>query len=218
MNTPRAADAPFTHTDLETLERIENEGLVWRPVRRTLGVTAFGINGYTADRAGDALIEPHDETSPGAGGHEELYLVARGSAHFTVGDRQLVAPAGTMLLVPVGARRAAVAAEPDTTVLVIGGRPGGGLPASPFEYWYAAQAAVNEGDYGQAVAIASEGLDDWPVHGHLNYQLACYHALAGKRDHALRHLRLAFANNPATREWAATDDDLVDVRDDPSLS
>lgn len=108
---------PFTHTHLTEVERIGNAGLVWRPIRRTLGVTGFGINGYTGDQAGDVLIEAHDETSPGAGGHEELY-----------------------------------------------------------------------------------------------------HALAGDRDDALRHLHVAFANDPRTREWAAEDDDLITVRDDPSLA
>ena len=215
---PAPADVPYMHTHLAAVERIENAGLIWRPVRRTLGVTGFGINGYTADQAGDVLIEAHDETSLGAGGHEELYFVATGRAHFTVGNHDLDAPAGTMLLVPVGVRRAAVAAEPDTTVLVIGGKPGAALPASPFEYWYAAQAAVTAGDYRRAAAIASEGLDDWPLHGQLNYQLACYYALAGERDDALRHLRIAFATDPRTREWAPDDVDLVSVRDDPSLA
>ena len=212
------ADAPFTRTHLTEVERIDNAGLIWRPIRRTLGVTAFGINGYTAEHVGEDLIEAHDETSPGAGGHEELYLVASGSARFAIGDEELDAVAGTMLLVPVGVRREAVATEPDTTILVIGGRPGAALPVSPFEYWYAAQGAVNAGDYGRAIAIASEGLEDWPTHGGLNYQLACYNALAGNRDDALRHLRVAFANDPRTREWAAEDDDLITVRDDPSLA
>ena len=211
-------DAPFTRSHLTEVERIDNAGLIWRPIRRTLGVTGFGINGYTADQVGDVLIEAHDETSPGAGGHEELYLVVSGSAHFTIGDDELDAPAGTMVLVGIGVRRAAVAAEPDTTVLVIGGKVGAALPVSPFEHWYAAQSAVNVGDYERAVEIASEGLHDWPLHGGLNYQLACYHALAGDRDDALRHLRVAFANDPRTREWAADDEDLVTVRDDPSLA
>jgi mannose-6-phosphate isomerase-like protein (cupin superfamily) len=212
------ADVAFTHAQLATVEPIENEGIIWRPVRRRLGVTAFGINAYTAVRAGDDLIEAHDERSPGAGGHEELYFVVEGSARFTVADQQIDAPAGTMLRVSVGVQRAAVAAESDTTVLVIGGKPGAALPVSPFEYWYAAQGAVNDGDYRRAVAIASEGLQDWPEHGQLNYQLACYHALAGDRADALRHLRIAFVNDPRTRLWAAEDDDLVSVRDDPSLA
>jgi hypothetical protein len=35
----------------------------------------------------------------------------------------------------------------------------------------------------------------------------------GRRDEALRHLRIAFANDPRTREWAAEDDELDPVRD-----
>ena len=92
----------------------------------------------------------------GAGGHEELYFVVQGSARFTIADEHLEAPAGTMLRVPVGVNRAAVATESDTTVLVIGGKPGAALPVAPFEHWYAAQAAVNVGDYTRAAAIASE--------------------------------------------------------------
>ena len=212
------ADAAFTHAQLAAVEPIENEGITWRPVRRTLGVTAFGINAYSAVRPGDDLIEAHDERSQGAGGHEELYFVVEGSARFTVADQRLDAPAGTMLRVSVGVQREAVAMEPNTTVLVIGGKPGAALPVSPFEYWYAAQEAVNVGEYRRAAAIASEGLQDWPEHGMLNYQLACYYALAGDRADALRHLRTAFANDPRTRRWAAEDDDLVSVRDDPSLA
>ncbi len=209
----RPSDAPFTRTDVAAIGRIENDGISWRPIRRTLGVSALGVNGYTADRPGDLVIEPHDETSPGAGGHEELYLVWSGAARFTIGGEELDAPAGAVIRVSVGVRRAAVATEADTTVLVFGGKPGAALPPSPFEYWYAAQGAVNAGDYARAVAIASEGLEHWPDHGQLNYQLACYHALAGDRDAALRHLRVAIASDPRTREWAAEDDDLTSVRD-----
>ena len=35
---------------------------------------------------------------------------------------------------------------------------------------------------------------------------------------AIAHLRIAFDANPDTRRWAADDDDLVSVRDDPALS
>lgn len=38
-------------------------------------------------------------------------------------------------------------------------------------------------------------------------------ARIGRRDEALRHLRIAFAEDPRTREWAADDDDLDAVRD-----
>ncbi len=40
--------------------------LVWKPVRKTLGLTAFGINAYTAASAGDEVVEDHDEdATPG---------------------------------------------------------------------------------------------------------------------------------------------------------
>ena len=152
----------YSMLQLDDAERIELGGAGWwRPIRRALGATAFGVNAYTADSAGDALIETHDETSFG--------------------------------------------------------RAGAALPVSPYEHWYAAEPAYQAGDYAHAVAIASEGLADWPEHPSLHYQLACYEALGGNRERAIEHLKVAYARNPATREWAADDDDLASVRDDPAL-
>lgn len=136
--------------------------------------------------------------------------------HAVVGQ-QVDAPQGSLLLVEPGTARGAIAAADATTVLVVGGAPGASLPASPYEYWYAAEPAYQAQDYARAVQIASEGLGDWPEHPHPHYQLACFEALAGRRDRALEHLAIAYAGNPETREWAAEDEDLVDVRDDPAL-
>src|SRR5215813_1360916 len=47
-------------------------GLLWRPLRRTLGVGAFGINAYVARSAGDDVVESHTESQLQ---HEEIYLV-----------------------------------------------------------------------------------------------------------------------------------------------
>ena len=200
------------HAHLDDLDRIRVGGLTWRPVRRPLGATAFGVNAWTADAAVDELIESQTEGTPSSPGHEELYLVTAGHATFTVGNEEIDAPAGTLVLVEVGTRRAAVAAEPGTTVLVIGGEPGAAGPRSAWEHYYAAQPAYDAGDYDRAVAIASEGLADWPEHGPLHYQLACYHALAGRLDEARAHLEVAYANDERTREWAAEDDDLAELR------
>ncbi|MDX6582720.1 MAG: hypothetical protein QOI10_1904 [Solirubrobacterales bacterium] len=208
------ADRRFQVTRIDELERIPLDGKQWRPIRRALGVTGFGINAYTAADAGDEVIEPHDETSGGAGGHEELYLVASGAAEFTVDGERVEAPAGTVILVPVAAHRVATATEPETTVLVVGGVPGS-LAASPFEYWYAAQAPYLRGDYDEAVAVASEGLADYPEHPSLHYHLACYNALAGHSERAVEHLQIATAGNPQVLEWAAGDADLDSVRDAP---
>jgi hypothetical protein len=203
---------------LESLERIPLEEGVWRPVRRALGVTAFGINAYTAEAEGAALIERHDETSPGAGGHEELYIVARGAAAFVIDGERVEAAEGTMILIEPGVVREATAATDDATVLVIGGRPGTAMPPSPFEYWYAAIPAHEAGDHRRAYEIAAAGLGPYPEHGTLHYVLACELALLGARDQALEHLRTAFANDPRTREWARTESELDSLRDDPLLA
>lgn len=206
----------FRVVHLDEVERLEiGEPARWLALRRQLGVTAFGINAYTAPAIGDEVIEPHDETSPGSGRHEEVYLVASGHARFTLDGVEHDAPAGTLLRVSPGVHRAAVAGAPDTTVIVIGGTPGAALPPSPFEYWYAAQPAYREGDYPRAAAIASEGLGPYPDHPQLHYQLACFEALAGDREAALRHLRVAVAGRSEIAEWAAEDEDLDAVRDDP---
>ncbi len=208
MTAPRP---PFAAVRLDELERSGT----WRPVRRRLDVTAVGINAYTADDPGDEVIEPHDETSAGAGRHEEVYVVLTGRADFTIAGERLDAPAGTLVRVDVGVPREAVAAEPRTTVLVVGGRPGSALPVSPFEHWYAAQPAYEAGDYRRAIEIASQGLADWPDHPTLRYQLACYEALAGEPDRALEHLRSAFGRDARLREWAEQDADLDSLRARP---
>ena len=200
---------------IDDLERVPIAGTIWRPIRRALDVTSVAVNAYTAAKAGDEVIEPHDETSAGAGAHEELYLVAAGAAEFEVDGERVAAPAGTMLVIDVGTHRAAKATADETTVLVIGGPPGAALPPSPFEHWYAAETAYQAGDYERAYEIASAGLTDYPDHPTLNYQLACYRALAGDSDGALRHFRTAYDANPEMLDWAAGDDDLASIRNLP---
>ncbi len=203
---------------MDELDRIDAAGGVFLPIRRRLGVRAFGVNAYTARAAGDQVIERHDEMGAGAGRHEELYLVLSGRAEFTVSGEAVDAPAGTLVFVPeLDAERAAVAREPDTTVLVIGGPAAAPLRTSPFEYWFAAEPAYRSGDYDSAITIASAGLREWPGHPVINYQLACYHALAGRPDQALEHLSAAVAGEPRAAEWAAGDSDFDSIRADPAF-
>ena len=117
----------FRLANLNDLERIRVGDLTWLPLRRVLGVTGFGVAAWTAAAAGDPLIERHDETTTGTGDpHEELYVVIAGRATFTVAGEEHDAPEGACLLVEVGTMREAVAAEPGTTVLAMGGKPGAG--------------------------------------------------------------------------------------------
>jgi hypothetical protein len=200
---------------VEDLQRIPVTGEGdWRPVRRALGITAFGANAFTAD-AGQPVVERHDEQSPGAGGHEELYVVLTGHAVFTVDGEEVDAPTGTLVLVEPGALREAAATADGTTVLVVGGRSGAALPVSPFEHWYAAHAHYLDEDYEAAIAVVSAGLTDHPGHPQIHYQLACYRALAGDREGALTDLAIAIAGDPRTAEWAREDEDLDAIRDDP---
>ena len=199
---------------LDELETIHVAGVTWRPIRRALGITGFGVNGYSAAR-GEQLIEEHDETGGGSGHHEELYLVVSGHAAFSVDEGEIDAPAGTLVFVPEAAsRRSAVALSDGTTAIVVGGSPGAITP-SPWEYYFAALPAAEAGDRARAYDIAAAGLVEHPDHPSLHYNLACYASLAGQRDRALEHLNRAVEGNPQVRSWAATDTDLDSIRSDP---
>jgi hypothetical protein len=195
--------------NLSELETIDVAGVLYRPVARPLGVTAFGINAYTGANPGDIVIEPHDELGDGSGHHEELYVVMTGHATFTVDGAELDAPAGSFVLVRPEQRRMARAAAEETTVMVIGGEPGAAGPPSPFEYWYRAEPAYRAQDYERAYAIAAEGLEHHPDNAPLHYQLGCYAARAGRLEDARRHIDRAFELNPKAREWAKGDADLA---------
>jgi hypothetical protein len=206
-------------TRLSEIEPVPVAGGLYHPVRRTLGVRAFGINAYSAPSAGDQLIEPHDESGTGSGRQEELYLVLSGRATFTVDGDEHDAPAGTLVFVPdVASKRAAVAAEADTLVLVVGGPADRPLPVSPFEYWFVAEGPYRRGEYREAVEIATAGFEEWPDHPVIHFQLACYEALDGRHEEALRHLELACAGDPRAKEWAQGDRDFDAIRDDPRFA
>lgn len=201
---------------ISELDSIAVAGINWRPLRRTLGVTAFGTNAYTAD-AGEEVVEDHDELledpPEGQAGHEEMYVVISGRATFTVAGEEIDAAAGTVVFLPDPAdRRHAVAAEDGTTVLAVGGFPATFTP-SPWESWFAAQPAYESGDHARAYEIAAAGLEDNPDHPVLHYQLARYAARGGDRDKAIGHLRAALATgNKRIPEWIRTDEDLESVR------
>jgi tetratricopeptide (TPR) repeat protein len=189
--------------------------LQWRPLRRTLGIEAFGINAYTAD-AGELVVEEHDETGSGAGHHEELYVVVTGRATFTIDGESFDAPIGTLVFLDdPKERRAARAVEDGTTVLAIGGARGEPFRVSPWEFAFAGAPAWKAKRYNEAEALLREGLELYPDNASLLYDLACLDALQGRSDEALEHLRTAVEAQPKFKEYAAKDDDLASIRDDP---
>ena len=108
----------------------------WKPLRHHLGVGAFGVNAWVAPETGAQAIERHDEAPEdgGATGHEELYVVLRGHARFTVGGEEIDAPEGTLVFIADPALvREAIAREPGTTVLAIGAAKGVAFEPSDWE-------------------------------------------------------------------------------------
>ena len=209
---------PYTVLQISDIEGIPvGDSLTWRPVRRTLGVEAFGVNAYTAENAGDEIVEDHDEQGSGAGGHQELYVVLAGRATFTVDGREFDAPAGTLVFLrDPKVRRAARAAEPGSTVLAIGGEPGQAYEVSPWEWYFAAIPAAKAGDWERAIEITLPGLEDNRDSASFLYNLACFEAQAGRTDDALEHITRAVELDPKkVGEWAATDTDLDSIRSDP---
>jgi quercetin dioxygenase-like cupin family protein len=171
----------------------------WSPIRRTLGIEAFGVNAWTAAEAGAVVIQEHDESS----GHEELYVVVSGHATFTVDGDELDAPAGTLVFVrDPKAKRGAVTTEPGTTVLAIGAKPGEPFHPMPWEENEAKERLV-------------EALERHEADGGLLYNLACAEARLGETDAALEHLAAAVEQRPDLREPAREDEDIAAIRDDP---
>jgi tetratricopeptide (TPR) repeat protein len=189
--------------------------LQWRPVRRTLGIEAFGINSYTAN-AGELVVEEHDETGAGAGHHEELYVVITGRATFTVDAESFDAPVGTLVFLDDPTeRRAARATEDGTTVLAIGGTRGEPFRISPWEFAFAGTPAWKAKRYDEAERLLRQGLELYPENASLLYDLACLEALQGRTDDAIEHLHTALEAQPKFKEYALKDDDLASIRDDP---
>ena len=131
---------------IEDLEKIPvaDADVNWRPIRRALGIRAFGINAYTADE-GTHVVEEHTETQLQ---HEEVYVVVSGRARFILGDDEVEVAAGAFVFVrDPQSKRGAVALEDGTTVVAIGGKPGEAYVASAWESWFMAAPYRDRGDY-----------------------------------------------------------------------
>ena len=208
-------------TSFEELDSIPvAEGLVWHPLRRRLGILAFGTNAYTAERVGDQVVEEHDETKGGGepGGHEEMYVVVRGRATFTLDGETVEAPAGTIVFIrDPTVRRVAVAEDEGTLVLAVGGEAGRAYEASPWEWSFAAKPALRAGRWEEAIATLEDGLAQRPGNPAILYNLACAEAGAGRTADALAHLGEAVRARPAYAELAREDPDLASIRREPGF-
>ena len=190
---------------------VDEEGLTWRPVRRRFDIRAFGVNAYTADREGQRVVEEHRES----GGHQELYVVIAGRATFTLDGEEHDAPAGTLIHCPPDTLRSAFAAEPGTTILGIGAKPGEVFQPSGWEWTFAAFTLLKQGDLERARAEMEAGIAERPNDWQGHYNFACLEARAGDTDAALRHLARAAELDPGeVARLAKNDEDFATISKD----
>jgi tetratricopeptide (TPR) repeat protein len=201
---------------VDELDRIEMpDGFVWRPVRRRFGIEAFGVNAYSALEAGAQIVEEHSESDLE---HEEIYLVLRGRARFTIeGDEHELGPGELVFVRDPVLRRGAVALDADTIVLALGGKPGAAHEVSAWEAMFLAVPAMREERWDEAIRIHQEALEGKPDHPALLYNLACMEARGGQPADALAHLRRAVELEPKWAAHAAKDADFASIRDDPAF-
>ena len=199
--------------ELEELP-INNGEFVWRPVRRRFGITAFGTNAYTA-RAGQRVIEEHSERD----NHQEMYVVLRGRATFTLGDDEIDAAAGTIVFVRPGTKRGAIAAEDGTAVLAVGAKAGVVFEPSPWEDVFVASSYADMGKVEEARKLMADLVERNPDNGRGYFNAACIEARVGDKDRALAYLERAVELEPEeAREFAKSDTDFDSIRDDPRFT
>jgi quercetin dioxygenase-like cupin family protein len=200
-------------TSLDELEGPSIPGQAqWHTIRRTLGVSAFGINAWTATEDGQQIIGEHDEASGEA--HEELYVVLSGHATFTLDGDQVDAPTGTFVHVPDPTVKRGAAGSAGTTVLVVGAKPGEAFTPSQWERSAEALRFWPTEEWDKAIEVLEGHLAETPDHAGTHYNLACAHARAGRPEVALDHLARAVELQSSFAGYAQTDDDLASIRDD----
>jgi tetratricopeptide (TPR) repeat protein len=206
----------MTWAHVDDLDRVEMaDGFVWRPVRRRFGIRAFGVNAYTPREAGAQVIEEHSESTLG---HEEIYVVLRGRARFTVGGNEHELGPGELVFVRDPAlRRGAVGLDADTVVLALGGKPDAVHEISAWEAIFASVPAARAEDWDEAIRINEEGLAELGEDAALLYNLACMEARGGRHLDALLHLRRAVELDPKWAEFAASDTDFAAIRGEPGF-
>jgi tetratricopeptide (TPR) repeat protein len=198
----------YSVAQLDQIEEIAYRGCRLRPVRLHFGITALGVNAWTAQAAGDRMIPEHDDDQ------EELYVVLRGRAVFEVDGERVAAPAGTLVFPRPGVTRTAFAEEPETSILALGARPGKAYEPSD---WEVLNPLSEAGKYAEAADRARELLEAHPESAVLFYNLACYESLAGRTADAIEHLRLALDRSEDLRELAKSDSDLDPIREEPAF-
>jgi hypothetical protein len=200
---------------LDEIDEMDDGRCPWRPVRHHFGITAFGVNAWTARDAGDRIINEHDESEPDS--NEELYLVLRGRAVFELDSDRVVAPAGTLVFARPGVKRTAVAEEPETTIIALGGTPGKAYEPDGWELWAPLAPLYEAGEYAEVADRGRALVEAHPQYATLFYNVACCESLAGRTTDAVDHLRRAINMSERFRPYAKDDSDFDPIRDEPAF-
>jgi hypothetical protein len=200
----------YAVTRFDEIEEIDDGREPMRPVRHHFGIQSFGINSWTGREAGDRILNEHDE----ADGQEELYFVHSGRARFELDGETADAPAGTFVFVEPAVKRTAFAEEPGTTILAMGGTPGKAYELEGWEIWAPLGPLYQSGEYAEAADRGRQLLKDNPEYPALFYNVACVESLAGRKDDALEHLKVAVEKSDQLRKLAAEDSDLDPIREE----
>ena len=206
----------YAFARIEEIDELDDGRAPLRPIRHHFGITSFGINAWTAARAGDRIINDHDEAEPDS--QEELYYVATGRARFEVGGEQLDAPAGMCVFVEPGVQRTAFAEEAGTTIIAVGGVPGNAFEPVGWELWAPLRRLYEAGAYAEAAEQGRALVEANPGYAELFYNVACCESLAGQTGEAVEHLRHAIEMAERCRAYAKDDSDFDPIRQEPAFS
>ena len=201
---------------LDEIDEQDDGRCPWRPVRHHFGITAFGVNAWTAREAGDRIINEHDESEPDS--NEELYLVLRGRAVFELDGDRVDAPAGTLVFARPGVKRTALAEEPETTIIALGGTPGKAYEPHGWELWAPLRPLYETGEYADVADRLRVLVKAHPQYADLSYNFACCESLAGRPTDAVDHLGRSIEMSERFRAYAKDDSDFDPIRDEPAFN
>jgi hypothetical protein len=208
--------AHYRVAHLDEIDEVSDGRSPSRPIRHHLGIASFGVNTFTGREVGDRIINEHDEAED-QGGQEELYFVHQGRARFELADESVDAPAGTFVFARPGVRRTALAEEPGTTIIALGGTPGRVYEPSGYEIWAPLAPLYAAGQYAEAADRGRALAEVHPEYSALLYNVACCESLAGRAAEAVEHLRAAVERSDRLRSLAAGDSDFDPIRGDPAF-
>jgi tetratricopeptide (TPR) repeat protein len=207
--------ARYSAAHLDDLEEVVDDQSHFRPVRLSLGITAFGATTWSAHAAGDPIVNEHDPGDPTA--DQELFVVLRGHAVFEVDGDSVDAPTGTFVYASPGVRRSALAKEPGTEILLIEGTPGRAYEPRGWELWAPLAPLYGSGEYNQVADRLRVAIKSHPQYALLFYNLACCESLTGRTAEALDHLGRAIELSEEFRANARDDADLDAIREEPAF-